>query len=369
MSFKSHSLKLTRLALLALTLLMITTGVTFGQFYDLDVWVGDTVGYPGQLNSVVSVYMNNWADTVAGYELWLFLERPDIMEFKVNYTTLYDTIYWRCTNWSGPDCLDSMDISDSVLADPEGDYPYDWLTIEQYQAYVGNHDTTGTLTSGWEFISSRSLGADTSGAGYDLKVIARSNEIPPPYTPGIPYPQTGSVPLVKILADIYDIPDSVSDRECIIYIQSSTLDHFYFADQNGNGIGVITDTIFDSTCFVCIQWDGDECVYYEDTSDCSIADSVECCDTILNGYLDTSVVSVDHGSLTVLGGVCGSVNGDESVNLLDITYLINFLYKGGPPPPNMNLSDANGDCNVNLLDITFLINYLYKAGLAPHCDC
>jgi len=66
----------------------------------------------------------------------------------------------------------------------------------------------------------------------------------------------------------------------------------------------------------------------------------------------------------------GDANDNEPVNILDITYLINFLYKGGPPPPCGPEGDANGGCVINILDITYLINYLYKGGPAPICgDC
>ncbi len=65
----------------------------------------------------------------------------------------------------------------------------------------------------------------------------------------------------------------------------------------------------------------------------------------------------------------GDVNNDFAVNILDITYLISYLYQDGPPPPDMNYGDPNGDCNINLLDITFLIGYLYKGGSEPVEGC
>ncbi len=71
------------------------------------------------------------------------------------------------------------------------------------------------------------------------------------------------------------------------------------------------------------------------------------------------------------GAVCdcepGDADGDQATNLLDITHLINYLYKQGPiPEPYAVCSgDPNADCAVNLLDITYLINYLYKDGPIP----
>ncbi len=63
----------------------------------------------------------------------------------------------------------------------------------------------------------------------------------------------------------------------------------------------------------------------------------------------------------------GDVNNNGSVNLLDVTFLINFLYKSGAQPPCRQQADVNGNGVVNLLDITYLINFLYKSGPAPKC--
>ncbi len=70
----------------------------------------------------------------------------------------------------------------------------------------------------------------------------------------------------------------------------------------------------------------------------------------------------------ILTITCGDGNGDGNVNLLDITFMINFLYKDGPDPVgHILVADVNGDGNANLLDITYMINYLYKDGSVPAC--
>ena len=63
----------------------------------------------------------------------------------------------------------------------------------------------------------------------------------------------------------------------------------------------------------------------------------------------------------------GDVDGSYVFNILDVTYLISYLYKGGPQalPYKLCSADVNCDCQVNILDITYLINYLYKGGPAP----
>lgn len=66
----------------------------------------------------------------------------------------------------------------------------------------------------------------------------------------------------------------------------------------------------------------------------------------------------------------GNADSDGAANILDITYLKAYLYKGGPPsaPYQICSGDPNCDCTVNILDITYLISYLYKGGMPP-CDC
>ncbi|MFH2037199.1 MAG: M20/M25/M40 family metallo-hydrolase [Candidatus Zixiibacteriota bacterium] len=65
----------------------------------------------------------------------------------------------------------------------------------------------------------------------------------------------------------------------------------------------------------------------------------------------------------------GDANNDGGINLLDITFIISYLYKGGSQPPILNQADANGNCNINILDITYLISYLYKGGPEPIDGC
>jgi hypothetical protein len=65
--------------------------------------------------------------------------------------------------------------------------------------------------------------------------------------------------------------------------------------------------------------------------------------------------------------ICGDPNRSGVINALDITYLINYLYKGGAAPKPPESGDVNNSGTVNAIDITYLINYLYKGGSAPNC--
>jgi len=72
-------------------------------------------------------------------------------------------------------------------------------------------------------------------------------------------------------------------------------------------------------------------------------------------------------------GSCGDVDNSGTINILDVTYLINYLYKSGPDPDcGTSYSGICGDVDnsgtINILDVTYLINYLYKGGPEPDCD-
>ncbi len=74
-----------------------------------------------------------------------------------------------------------------------------------------------------------------------------------------------------------------------------------------------------------------------------------------------------ESQVTVPYYICGDVNFDDVVNILDVVFLINFLYKGGQPPYIMESADVNSDEVVNILDVIYLINFLYKEGPEPFC--
>ena len=54
----------------------------------------------------------------------------------------------------------------------------------------------------------------------------------------------------------------------------------------------------------------------------------------------------------------------------DIVFLIDYLYfqPETPPPVPSAIYDINGDETVNIFDISYLINFLYLGGTEPVCN-
>ncbi len=65
--------------------------------------------------------------------------------------------------------------------------------------------------------------------------------------------------------------------------------------------------------------------------------------------------------------LCGDLNCNRAVDILDITALIDHLYNNGPAPKPIQRADVNHSGSINVLDLTYLINFLYKGGAAPSC--
>jgi len=62
----------------------------------------------------------------------------------------------------------------------------------------------------------------------------------------------------------------------------------------------------------------------------------------------------------------GDATGDGVINSADVSYLINYLFVGGPAPGPLEAGDANCDGLVNGADVAYLINYLFIGGPPPH---
>lgn len=74
------------------------------------------------------------------------------------------------------------------------------------------------------------------------------------------------------------------------------------------------------------------------------------------------------GRLFIFGNIkYGDANADTKITVADVVYLINYLFKGGPPPSPLIKGDVNADGRVTVADVVYLVSYLFKGGPVPHC--
>ena len=86
----------------------------------------------------------------------------------------------------------------------------------------------------------------------------------------------------------------------------------------------------------------------------------------LAGNSSTSTVrSVKH-----ILFICGDVNNDlAGPNILDLTYLVDYIFRGGPLPPIPAAADVNGSGgNPNILDLTKIVDRIFRGAPLPTCQ-
>ena len=66
--------------------------------------------------------------------------------------------------------------------------------------------------------------------------------------------------------------------------------------------------------------------------------------------------------------LCGDISGDgEGPNILDLTFMVDFIFRGGPAPNPLTSGDVNCDENTNILDLTYMVDFIFRGGSTPCC--
>ncbi|MCP4631731.1 MAG: hypothetical protein GY855_02315 [candidate division Zixibacteria bacterium] len=130
-------------------------------------------------------------------------------------------------------------------------------------------------------------------------------------------------------------------------------DYFVYPDNDGDDVSDI-----------CDNCPGLENHDQSDTDNDTVGDL---CDNCIE-YFNPSQIDTDGDEIgDACDWICGDVNDDTYIDILDIVYIINFKYKDGPGPEPPYSGDVNGDTNVDILDIVHLLNFIYKEGLDLTC--
>lgn len=95
-------------------------------------------------------------------------------------------------------------------------------------------------------------------------------------------------------------------------------------------------------------------------------------DTALIYHNDTSVVSplrVPISGIAIAISCCignrGDANNNGTLNVLDLNYLIAYVFASGPAPVCIDEANVNGISAINVLDINFMVAYIFNSGPTP----
>ena len=61
----------------------------------------------------------------------------------------------------------------------------------------------------------------------------------------------------------------------------------------------------------------------------------------------------------------GNADGEGGVNIADLTYLVDYIFFGGSPPPCPEEGDVDASGAVIVADVTYLVEYIFYGGPAP----
>lgn len=300
MSFQRHLVQTLAIAVLPVLL----SGSLEAQPPSLTITVDDVVVPAGSSTGYVSVYLENTSDSVVGFQLWLQLTNPEIIQF----TPVVDTV--------------------------------------------------GTLISGWG-ASGNSLG----GFYYDLKVTAANS---PPYLLAIA-PQSGGT-LMRLPVTVQNIPDTATIRSVDILIQHDVLDHFSFADPGGNSIGILTDSILDTNYYACNSWAGEVCLDSTQVSELDPFDFMYEQWQLFATLDTNAVEINDGSFTIAEAIVCGDMDGSGGNDVADLTYFVAYLFNGGPAPLSLSTADCTGDGNIDISDLMCYVCFLFQGCPPPLCS-
>jgi len=220
----------------------------------------------------------------------------------------------------------------------------DFPTLNPFQTDQGNYDVFVTKldTGGSSLIYSSYLGGNLRDFGRAIAVDTNGAAYVTGYTYSTDFP---TLYPYQTFQDVYDvfITKLRSDGSNLVY---ST----YFGGSSGDlGWAIAVDTA--GSAYVT-GW--------------TLSDDFP----TLNPY-QTNQGKQDVYVTKLLKSCCnhdeirGDVNYDMSFNVADLTYLVDYLFRSGPPPPCPEEGDVNGDNYTNVADLTYLVDCLLRSGPPP----
>ena len=86
---------------------------------------------------------------------------------------------------------------------------------------------------------------------------------------------------------------------------------------------------------------------------------------------DYVYVSDYYGVIVLsIAGKCGDINGDGDpvIGIDDLVYLVDYMFTGGPEPPDMWAANVDGQGELDISDLVYLVDYMFNDGPEPVCQ-
>ena len=73
------------------------------------------------------------------------------------------------------------------------------------------------------------------------------------------------------------------------------------------------------------------------------------------------------GGLDALVYICGDIDGNSTIDIADLVYLVDYMFNSGPEPPVMDAANVDGIGEINIADLVYLVDYMFNNGPEPTC--
>ncbi len=204
-------------------------------------------------------------------------------------------------------------------------------------------------------------GADSCPCGYSAEVpIQVTNNVPVRYIK-IPIEYGGECNLTV---------DSISTAGCRTeFFDNVSITH---SDSYGKKMTVVlSNSLSGADPFLPIGTGDVLKVYFKinsgasyGESNCIIVDGYSSNMPLLSWPLLNWTPKTTDGSVAVLASR-GDVDGSPGIFVSDLTFMVDYLFKGGTAPVPEENGDVNCDYEVNVADLIYLVDFLFKGGPAP----
>ena len=85
-------------------------------------------------------------------------------------------------------------------------------------------------------------------------------------------------------------------------------------------------------------------------------------------YCGWNIDDVNVISKECVGWICGDVDDNLDINVADLVFLVDYLFKGGAAPTAYESGNVDGIGEINVADLTYFVDYIFKGGSAPICQ-